>query len=50
MSIEQHVEELRAELNACLDHGEAMLIRAELEAAETQLRIVVGAMDAALAA
>lgn len=49
MAIEQHVEELRAELNACMDHGEAMLIRTELEAAEIQLRIVNRALDEALA-
>lgn len=33
MSIEQHIEELRAELNACWDRRESKQIAAELQAA-----------------
>lgn len=38
MPIEQQVEELRAELNACTEPHEITQIRTELAAAETQLR------------
>ncbi len=38
MSIEQQIEELRAELSWCDDAGERRQIAAELRAAERQLR------------
>lgn len=50
MTIEQHIEELRAELNACTDHQEITQIRAELAAAETEVRRHNQALDAALGA
>lgn len=37
MSIEQQIEELRAELSACVDAAERAQIEAELEAARAQL-------------
>ncbi len=37
MTIEQHIEELRAELNACADRDEITQIQAELAAAQTYL-------------
>lgn len=36
MTIEQHIEELRAELKACLDGEEFSAIQAELQAALTE--------------
>ncbi|MGS1016153.1 hypothetical protein [Allosphingosinicella humi] len=36
MSIEQHIEELRAELNACRSRRESKQIAAELQAALTE--------------
>ena len=33
MTIDQHIEELRAELKACIDDGERAQIEAELQAA-----------------
>jgi len=47
MSIEQHVEELRAELKACLDAHDIDHIKAELAAAEAHLRSVNRAFDEA---
>lgn len=38
MSIEQQIEELRAELSWCDDAQERRQIEAELQAAETQLK------------
>lgn len=37
MSIEQQIEELRAELSACIDEAERVQIAAELEAAKALL-------------
>jgi len=37
MTIEQHIEELRAELSACTDDEERAQIAAELEAAKALL-------------
>ena len=38
MTIERHVEEMRAEQKECLDAGEIVRIEAELEAAKAFLR------------
>ncbi len=37
MSLEQHIEELRAELRGIIDRGELRQIEAELEAALVEL-------------
>lgn len=39
MSIEQHIEELRAELSWCDDADERRQIEAELRAAETDMKV-----------
>ncbi len=46
MSIEQQIEELRAELSACLDDTERAQIEAELEAARALLREQEAAVQA----
>ncbi|MBV9527327.1 hypothetical protein [Sphingomonas sp.] len=45
MSIEQHIEELRAELLACDDAGERAQIEAEFEAAKAALREFEAAIE-----
>jgi hypothetical protein len=47
MSIEQHIEELRAELNGCTDAAEIAMIRRELDAATEQKLILERALEAA---
>ena len=41
ISIERHIEELRAELRNAGDHGERAQIRAELELAEAELTLAI---------
>lgn len=50
MSIEQHIEELRAELKACVDAAEIAMIRRELDAAMEQKSVLDSALEAALLA
>lgn len=47
MSIEQQIEELRAELSTCFDRQEARKIAAELEAARADLKQLEAAIEAA---
>lgn len=42
ISIESHIEELRAELRNAHDHTERAQIRVELELAEAQLAVTIG--------
>jgi hypothetical protein len=46
MSIEQQIEELRAELSACTDDAERAQIEAELEAAKVLLEEREAAIEA----
>jgi hypothetical protein len=48
MSIEQHIEELRAELNGCTDAVEIAVIRRELDAAIEQKSALERALEAAI--
>ena len=41
ISIESHIEELRAELRNACDYGERAQIRAELELAEAELTLAI---------
>ncbi|WP_170854979.1 hypothetical protein [Xaviernesmea oryzae] len=50
MALYQHIEELRAELNACIDRREKAQITAELRAAEAELAAREAALDRELAA
>ncbi|MGZ2505167.1 hypothetical protein [Rhizobium leguminosarum] len=43
--IEQHIEELRAELNACIEPGERCQIETELEIAQTELIVMLAEQD-----
>ena len=47
MSIEQHIEELRAELHGCTEVAEIETIRRELDAAIEQKLILERAFEAA---
>lgn len=46
MSIEQQIEELRAELSACIDEAERVQIEAELKAARALLAEWAAAIEA----
>lgn len=45
MTIDQHIEELRAELKACIDDSERAQIEAELQAALTERDLLETAMQ-----
>jgi uncharacterized protein YdeI (YjbR/CyaY-like superfamily) len=45
MSIEQHIEELRAELSACIDDAERAQIEAELQAALAEMAAIERAFE-----
>lgn len=47
-SLEQHIEELRAELANCADGDERMQIEAELASAKQELALANAKLDAAL--
>ena len=47
MSIEQQIEELRAELRACDEEAEIAMIRAELAAALAQKAVLDAALEVA---
>ena len=49
MSIEHQIEELRAELSACIDKAERAQIERELRAAETRLMAFETAIEARVA-
>lgn len=49
MSIEQQIEELRAELSACIDHAERAQIEAELQTARTPLAAHEAAIEIQIA-
>ena len=48
MTIEEHIEELRAELRACDDDTEIAVIKAELQAALDRKIAIDRALEAAL--
>lgn len=48
--IEQQIEELRAELNACIEPGERRQIEAELEIAQAELIMMLAEHDGSIGA
>ncbi|MBX4938739.1 MULTISPECIES: hypothetical protein [Rhizobium] len=50
MTIEQQIEELRAELNACIEPSERRQIEAELEIAQAELIVVLAEQDGSIEA
>ncbi|ASS60125.1 hypothetical protein GR210_12690 [Rhizobium leguminosarum] len=46
--IEQQIEELRAELNACIEPAERREIEAELEIAQAELIMMLGEQDGSI--
>ncbi|MCJ8509703.1 hypothetical protein MUU53_17515 [Rhizobium lemnae] len=50
MTIEQHIEELRAELRNAFDISERREIQAELECAQAELAIIIAEQDGRLEA
>ncbi|MBY5840951.1 hypothetical protein J3P71_21015 [Rhizobium leguminosarum] len=46
--IEQHIEELRAELNACIEPSEHRQIETELEIAQAELIMMLGEQDGSI--
>jgi len=50
MTIEQHIEELRAELNNTLDAAERREIEAELQLAEADLAVALAEQDGVIEA
>lgn len=45
MLLEQHIEELRAELRECVDPNERREIEVELELARAELAVIVAEQD-----
>ncbi|GAC1045323.1 hypothetical protein [Rhizobium sp. No.120] len=50
MTIEQHIDELRAELNNALDAAERREIEAELQLAQADLAVMLAEQDGAIEA
>lgn len=48
MTIEQHIEELRAELRNAFDISERLAIQAELDCAQAELAVIVAEQDGRL--
>lgn len=48
MTIEQHIEELRAELKNACDAAERREIQAEIECAQAELAIIIAVQDGRL--